>query len=386
MIRVAVIWANLGPYHVARAKALARQEDVCPTFIQLTSHDKHHSWTAGDGPFSDSVITLAEADNEGFSAKDLERRLACSLENIRPDVVVASGYASPMRAAARWARSNHRACILMSMTTSLDHKRLGWKELIKKWLIRRYFDGALVGGSPQRDYLNSLGMSQDRIWERGNVVDNDHFDQKARLVRLIEQKERKRLGLPEQYLLFVGRFSPEKNLLRLLDAYSRYRDAHPQGWRLVMVGNGPQQEELRERASLSVRGSIHWVKYQQSDQLPSYYSLSSGLILPSTSESWGLVVNEAMACSLPVLVSIRCGCASDLVHQGKNGYTFDPYNISEMAERMSVLASLGEAQRANMGQSSKEIIASYTPESWAASLVHCIATTVARRPRRVDVA
>lgn len=91
----------------------------------------------------------------------------------------------------------------------------------------------------------------------------------------------------------------------------------------------------------------------------------------STSEQWGLVVNEAMAAGLPVLVSNRCGCAADLVREGVNGFTFDPYDVEEMTRLMFRVAH-GDVDRAALGQASREIIAEWGPERFAVGLEQAV--------------
>ncbi len=383
MTRVAVIWANYGPYHMARAQALSKLKGVDPVFIELAVHDELRAWEVDKG--SVSLITLMDAPYDRCSAKELGHKVADTLESIRPDAVVTCGYdTAPMRAAARWARANGRASILMFATTEWDRKRPWWRELGKRWLIRRYYDSGFVGGRRHRQYLTKLGMPDQHVWERYNVVDNDYFARKAKEARLNGQEQRDRLGLQERYFLYVGRFSPEKNPKGLLEAYRSYYSAHSGGWGLVLVGDGPQFGELRRFARAVGLDHIQWPGFKQIDELPSYYALGSGFVLPSASESWGLVVNEAMACGLPVLVSERCGCAADLVQEGRNGYTFDPHNVDELAERMSMLASLGQAERDTLARRSEEIIAGFTPEVWANNLADCITRTVARRSRKKD--
>jgi glycosyltransferase involved in cell wall biosynthesis len=107
--------------------------------------------------------------------------------------------------------------------------------------------------------------------------------------------------------------------------------------------------------------------FKQYDDLPAYYGLAGAYIQASTTEQWGLVVNEAMAAGLPVIISNRCGCAPDLVEEGRNGYTFDPYDLDALAGLLRKIAA-DDCDRAAMGQASREIIARWTPQTFAENL------------------
>ena len=193
---------------------------------------------------------------------------------------------------------------------------------------------------------------------------------------------RNSLGLPERYFLFVGRFAPEKNLVRLLEAYAGYRQTAGQSaWGLVLVGSGPLEKELR--AQVEKLRDVVFAGFQQKDTLPAYFGLASCLVLPSISEPWGLVVNEAMAAGLPVLVSNRCGCVPELVQPGVNGYVCDPLDTEEMARLLGVVSS-DTAEAGRMGEASRHIVALYTPETWAQTLADCIERTLAWKQGHVE--
>jgi glycosyltransferase involved in cell wall biosynthesis len=241
--------------------------------------------------------------------------------------------------------------------------------------VRRHYDAAFVAGERTAAYLVRMGFLRDRIWTGYDVVDNQAFAAGAADARSKANILRTTLGLPERYFLFVGRFAPEKNLPRLLEAYARYRRVSRQeAWGLVLVGSGPLEPALRARAQ-EFRDVV-FPGYQQTDAVQAYYGLASCLVLPSLSEPWGLVVNEAMAAGLPVLVSHRCGCVPELVRSGLNGYVCDPFDIDGLARLMQIMSS-NLAEVRNMGEVSRRIVASYTPETWAQTLADCIERTMA---------
>jgi glycosyltransferase involved in cell wall biosynthesis len=192
-------------------------------------------------------------------------------------------------------------------------------------------------------------------------VDNRYLKETVNILRLENASPR---GLPEQYFLYVGRLSGEKNVDGLLTEWTRYRE---QGgaWSLVIVGAGPETGPLKAIASASVFAKdIYFAGHRTFRELPSFYALAECFVLPSTREPWGLVVNEAMASGLPVLVSSRCGCAEDLVESGKNGFVFDPSKEGALATLLTRMESLEPSALNRMRIRSLEIIENYTPEAF----------------------
>ncbi len=385
MKRVVIIWPKYAPYNMARVRALANLQNgnIETIVFHLVLQNDQHAWATHETPNSVTVVTMIDTAYESYSAQKLARQLIEKLAECNPDAVVICGYDSgSLRSAARWAKAHGSASIVMFETTQWDKRRRWWREWPKSLFIRRYFDAGFTGGTSHTQYLRALGMPQDRIWGTSAVVDNAYFEQRSAEVRANIQEHRKRLGLPERYFLYVGRFSPEKNLLRLLEAYGKYQAEGRNPWGLVIVGDGPQREELHRTAARLGLDRVVWPGFKQIDELPVYYALSSAFILPSTVEPWGLVVNEAMACGLPLLVSDRCGCVVDLARNGENGFTFNPYDAPAIAESMGRLTSLEQSERVRMGQRSRDIVAGYTPEAWAESLADCVRQTVSRKSGR----
>jgi glycosyltransferase involved in cell wall biosynthesis len=364
-----VIFINYGPYHLARAAALARLPDLDAWFIELACSQKIYPWIADKSILADRLITLLDRPYEHSSVSTARRRLLDVLSDLSPRVIAIAGYAqSPLRAAAKWAHGNNCGVVLMSETTAWDRRSRWWRELLKRRWVASNIDAAIVGGRPHKEYAIDLGINKERIWDGYDVVDNDYFARRSKAVRARYLGRFDEVGVRKTYFLYVGRFAPEKNLRNLLHAYKAYRQSNASSWDLVLVGDGPQGADLRHLVASEGIDGVQWPGFKQIEDLPLYYAFAGCFILPSTREPWGLVVNEAMASGLPILVSYRCGCAIDLVRNGINGFMFDPCNIDEMAELMGKVAALPDNDRATMGDASCEIISRWTPEVWAQQL------------------
>jgi glycosyltransferase involved in cell wall biosynthesis len=369
---VAVCFTNFGPYHLARLRALARRLALNGSSLiayEVAESEQTYPWrhNRSDQPF-EWITLFPERTLETITAADCRRAILAALERDRPDAIGIVGYSRPeSMAAARWARRRGRPAILMSESQAIDRPRVWWKELIKKRRLR-WFDAALVGGPPHREYLLQLGMPPGRIALGYNAVDNEFFASEARFWR---ENARGRAGLPESpYFLTVCRFAPEKNLVRLIEAFACYRgQSDPStAWDLVLCGDGPGATRVEDAIAHSgCQSAIHLPGFLQADALPRWYAFAQAFVLPSLSEPWGLVVNEAAASSLPLLVSDRAGCAPALVPnpRGTTGSRFDPFDIGKMARELAWMAALPLEQRHSMGRRAAEAVSHWGPDRFA---------------------
>ena len=378
--RLAVVFQRIGPYHDARLRAAARTSDCVA--VQACALDNTYEWSqiTHRGEYSLSTLFKSE-DCEDLSASILTRNLFRVLTTLNPDAVMIPGWSSKLALCClQWCILNEKAAVMASDSTAWDFKRQPLKEWIKKRIVSACSAG-LVAGRPHVDYLADLGMPRERIFLGYDVVDNDYFRRQAAEVK--NSGLQLRQGLPQKYFLASARFVEKKNLPRLLEAYGCYRklvsttksgNEKAEIWNLVLLGDGPLRKDLENRiVELGLQNSVMMPGFKQYDELPTYYGLADAFVHASTTEQWGLVVNEAMAAGLPVLVSNRCGCAQDLVHEGKNGFTFNPWDICGLAQYMLGL-SHGESNLQKMGKASLEIISHWGVEKFADGLnqaVHC---------------
>ena len=372
-LKLAILFDNWGPYHLARLGALS---ELCRLLaIQVHQRSSDYSWHPPLTPPPFPAVTLDDVPtNHG---RGCHRRLCQILADFAPDCVFVPGWGRRYcLAALAWSRAHGVRVALMSESTQHDLRRCAWKE----WLKRRFLalcSAALVGGSRHREYLTTLGMAPGRTCLGYDVVDNDYFRANAKLARNRAAELRNQSRLPERYFLVSARFVPKKNLLRLLDAFALYRSefeslsrgcrprSNTKPWALVMLGDGPQESDIRRIITEQGLEDLVFLEgFRQYPDLPQYYGLASALVLPSTSEPWGLVVNEAMACGLPVLVSQRCGCVPELVREGYNGFTFDPTDVGQLASLMVQVSTAGSAL-VRMSEASWELISGWGPERFA---------------------
>lgn len=218
-------------------------------------------------------------------------------------------------------------------TTRSAMKRVA-KELTHRMLMRQ-FDGFLYVGKRNAEYLRHYGAPQDRMFFVPHFVDNNWFGQKAEEARDQRSDIRGQWGATEETLvvLFVGKFQAVKRPADVLRALAELKS---QGSNAVgtFVGAGELEQSLRTEAGL-LGVAVRFEGFKNQSQLPSCYATADVLVLPSESETWGLVVNEAMACGLPAIVSDSVGCAPDLIEEGKTGFTFPCGDANALAERIS---------------------------------------------------
>jgi glycosyltransferase involved in cell wall biosynthesis len=369
---VAVCFQRLGPYHHARLSAAGAQMPLAA--IEISETDDTYAWSVIEGARGFQRMTLCPGRSFAASRSSLWRRLDAALDGLLPAVVAVPGWSDACALRAlRWCVSRGRRAVLMSDSARDDKLRRRWPEAAKSRIVA-LCGAALVGGAPHRAYAEALGFPAGAIFDGYDAVDNPHFAKGAAAARRNAAGLRHEFGLPDRYFLASSRFVEKKNLFRLIDAYDHYRrSASSNRWKLVLLGDGPLRSGLVEH--IGRRDLVNEVilpGFEQYEQLPVYYGLAGAFVHASQTEQWGLVVNEAMASGLPVIVSERCGCVPDLVRPGVNGFTFDPYDVEALAGLLQRIADMTDDQRQVMGRAGQRLIADWGPERFADGLVRAV--------------
>jgi glycosyltransferase involved in cell wall biosynthesis len=244
-------------------------------------------------------------------------------------------------------------------------------ELLKNAFLRKC-SGFVVPGQAAREYLEvQKNVKEDATFIAPNAVDNDFFAASALAARQDAARLRESLGLPERYFLFAGRLVREKGVFELLSAYAKLDEPVRRQVGLVFVGDGVCRGPLEEQAASISAGVIRFAGFAQREQLAIYYALAEALVLPTYADTWGLVVNEAMACGLPIILSQAAGCGPDLLKENWNGLLVPPRDVASLRLAMQKLADQPDLC-ATMGANSAQRISLYSPRKWSGGIARLV--------------
>jgi glycosyltransferase involved in cell wall biosynthesis len=393
-MKLALCFTNFGPYHLARLRALGqalREEGGALLAYETAGREERYPWLPprGEEPFRWETL-VPGATLEQLSAAACRQAMNDRLESDRPDAAAVVGYTRPESLALlRWACRRGIPRILMSESQAIDKPRVWWKEAIKARRVRR-FSAALVGGPRHRAYLASLGFPAERIVLGYNAVDHEHLRDQAERFR--SEAAHSAHGR-QPYFVAVNRFVQEKNLDRLVRCYRRYLAVvgPERAWDMVLCGDGPERGAIEALvARLGLHERVRFTGFLQESLLIPWLAFASALIHASTMEPWGLVVNEAAACRVPLLVSSRAGCVETLVPEpmGVTGRRFDPHDEHDLTEALVWMTEQPAVERQAMGRRAEEVASAWGPARFARGTLEALELAVhqagparTRRPR-----
>ncbi len=369
-LRVLLLTEIIAPYRIPVFNALARHEGLDLHVIFLAETDKKlRQWDIykNEIRFSHQVLPSWRwrAGKGNFL---LNRGLWSALNKVSPQTIICGGYNyAASWEALLWARRHKRAFVLWSESNGQDARAgRAWVEWLKIYFLNRC-DRFVVPGKASFEYLKSLGRPDASILTAPNAVDNSLFAAAAENARANPAEFREKLNLPSRFILFVGRLVREKGIFDLLEAYAKLESSLRSEMGLVFAGAGVCRGELAERAKRISPGAVYFPGFAQREDLGAVYALAETLVLPTHSDTWGLVVNEAMACGLPIIVSSVAGCSSDLVEDGWNGYVVPPLDPEKLSVAIDSVVRRSELNR-QMSARSLQRIQNYSPEACAEGL------------------
>lgn len=344
---ILLIWNRMGDYHRARWQSLKQYWSEGEVYAaDLGAADNLYQWSNTNSDNNYYRLSEHSLDKADFINRFRQFRRILKENNI--GIVAIPGYGRMEYVFfLLWCKVKGLKVIMFAESWYGNRKGINFiKSFFLKMVCKRYF---VSGSKAQEHFHKRLGIPLSQIVKGYSTIDNDHFAAKGDLVN------------GKKALLCVARFSPEKNHKLIFEAF--LASAMSKTWVLHCVGAGPQLEgfqELERQYPESIKIST-WADYHQ---LPTIYQSASVFVLASTFEPWGLVVNEAMAAGLPIIVSDQCGCFPDLVHK-ENGWVFPSGALNDLVNIFNEISLLTESDFISMGKRSQEIIVNYSVDSWA---------------------
>lgn len=232
------------------------------------------------------------------------------------------------------------------------HKKI-LRKLVLSW-VYKHVDIALYVGEANKQYYQYCGLKEQQLVFAPHAIDNQRFaalnDTQAAFIKATHTQLN--IAATDTVVVFCGKFQPKKNPSLLVEAFKQVAKSNAH---LILVGNGELEEQLKAMASNC--SNIHFLPFQNQSLMPAVYRLGQIFCLPSQGpgETWGLAVNEAMACSRAVLVSNKCGCATNLVSNGVNGFVFETNDLQSLTDKLN-LVLVNKDQLVEMGKASYNMI------------------------------
>jgi glycosyltransferase involved in cell wall biosynthesis len=234
--------------------------------------------------------------------------------------------------------------------------------------VYRHIDVAIAVGANNRDYFRWCGVPAGRIGFAPHAIDTKRFADATH--DLQAARWRAELGIPRgaRVILFAGKLIPKKAPQLLLEAFIRSKgSAH-----LVFVGSGALESQLRGRAQ--GHDSVHFLPFQNQQLMPAVYRIGDVFALPSggPGETWGLALNEAMACSRPVIASSKVGGARDLVISGSTGWMFEAGELDALTATLEAVCACDDTELASFGRAARQCSELWSIEAAAAGIEQAV--------------
>jgi glycosyltransferase involved in cell wall biosynthesis len=318
------------PYRLPLYERIATRDDLELEVLFCAAEEPDRPWDVGAGlervphrvlgGWSPTIRTRAET-----FVYEINPQIVSVLRAAAYDAIVVGGYSVfAEQAAIAYAKLTRTPYLLHSESHHLKPRPRAVRAM-KQVALRPVIGGAAAGlavGSLSASYLESYGLDRGRIRIVPNTIDVGAFASAADHARTREAAIREELGLPSSFVVYVGRLVAGKGVLELLEALERLG---PEAPNVVVAGDGPLAEQVAASRTVMHLG------FQPTQQLIELYALADRAVVPSRAETWGVSVNEALACSCPVVATDAVGAAYDLIEDGVNGYVVPEGDVAALA-------------------------------------------------------
>lgn len=335
------------PYRVEVFKGLAKEYDMLVVFDKMSDQNRNAAWFCKDTGLN-SISLLEESGRMQFEEE---------LKQIKKyDLVLAYDYHIKNAIRLELACIKNKVPYIMNLDGAFIRKNF-IKNIIKRYLVT-HAAGCFASGNHAAEYFKYFGADENKIYY--HPFTSLHADEilKEPLSEVEKAKYKKKLGVDKpKMVLTIGQFIHRKGFDVLLEAWNKELD---ENCSLVIVGGGEEESQYQQYITDHNLKNVQLVGFKQKEEIFEYYKAADLFVLPTREDIWGLVINEAMACGLPVVSTNMCLGAVELIENGVNGYIVPVNDSKELAEAMKKML------RANgivIGENNIRKISNYTYEN-----------------------
>lgn len=362
--RVAIVTNILTPYRVPLFKQLNKFEDLNIIVYLLAENEKNRLWSIDDKVNFECKLLPDYGIDLSSHIKFIchfNPHIINEIQKQNFDVIICAGYDSFTSLLVFFMSKIKRIpLIFWSGSTAYENnnilRHIG-RPLIN--MFTKYSDGFIAYGSRAEQFLISNGASRKKIFKAYNTVDTSYYMNMCQRYKNQRPKiiNENNFSSGNKFILYVGQLIDRKGIKTLIDAFKQIN--YDNNISLLIIGEGRDKNKYIDYCSKNKIRNVYFLGHKNMDELSKYYSISDIFVLPSLSEVWGLVINEALACGLPVITTNKVGASEDLIFDGKNGFVVRINDVGQLSAAMTNILS-NQKLANSMSQASLKIIKNYS--------------------------
>jgi glycosyltransferase involved in cell wall biosynthesis len=278
-----------------------------------------------------------------------------TLNDLNPDIVIGHEYNPTVYLAYKWAKRKKKKFISWSDGTLNSEKNINWIQNKIRTMICRNASSFIASSTKTKEAQISYGADEKKVFISFLTVDINKY-----LV--------KKLEYGYFNLLFVGRLIKGKGIDLLFNALKEINT----NFCLSIVGSGPEEDELKKLTyDLNIADKVKFCGYKNQEEIIEQYKKADIFILPTREDCFGLVITEAMCAGLPIICSKYADGAFDLIDEGKNGFIIDPYDATELKEKIEYLLTKPKEIK-RMGEYSLRLVSDFSIDKVSEKFIDAI--------------
>lgn len=344
MIKAVVLHNYVVPHSFPLLRELAKKKDLDLEVFYMAESARNRRWRLAVKTPGFKYKVLPNFQLSYFT-KDLfayiiNPTIIKELVQSKYDIVISDGWLDfSCQASFFQTKVQKKKFILWSEST---HNEPSLRRTLSLPLIKMIVRGAdayLARSIKAKKYLVALGASPHKIFMAPCVIDIDFFSARSKISLREKELLKQKLGINSDspVILYVGQLIERKGIFYLLEAFRRIQKKTKNKMTLLVQGYGPLKNKLLDKCSRQGIKNVVFSDHVEMEEIPKVYALGDIFVLPSYEETWGRVINEAIACGLPVITTRKVGAAGDLVKDGINGYVVKERNVAALQKAVETL-------------------------------------------------